>query len=137
MPYQNAQKLSVIPKNGSNGDACMFTSSFQAAATPIADVIRFAKLPAGVEIVNVDLVHDAMGASSTLSVGYEFVDSADGAAAPAFFLPAAASTAAQKRPSANHPIELNAPSYITATIGGGAITGKVTAIIEYRFLGTK
>jgi hypothetical protein len=137
MANQNAQKLSVIPKNGSNGDACVFASSFQAVATPISDVIRFAKMPAGVEIIGVDLVHDAMGASSTLSVGYEFVDSADGAAAPAQFLAAAASTSAQKRPCAAHPIELQAPTFITATVGGAAITGKVTAIVNYKFIGTK
>lgn len=137
MANQDAQKFNVIPKNGEYGDACTFTSSFVAAATPIADVIRFAKMPAGVEIISVDLMHDAMGASSTLSVGYDYVNSADGSAAPAFFLAAAASTSKQKRFSAEHPIEFQVPTYITATVGGGAITGKVTALINYRFVGTK
>lgn len=135
MPKQLAPSLRTIPKNGEYGDANVFVSEFIAAATPIADVIMFAKMPAGCQILGVELINDALGTSSTLSIGTEEV--ASGVANPTALRGATASNNAGSIRSTVHPITLDVPTYITATIGGAAITGKVTALISYRFVGTK
>lgn len=136
MATQNANRLSKKPYSAAEGDASFFTSSFVAVATPIADVIRWAQMPAGVEIVNVELVNDALGASTTLNVGFEYVDSSVGSAEPAAFQAAASKVSAGKSSGAFHPRTFNDDIYITSTVAGGAITGKVSAIIHYRSIGT-
>jgi hypothetical protein len=137
MAYVDSSKLRRAPANGEFGDLCTFPSSVVLAANPIADVIRFAQMPAGCEIIDVALVNDALGASVTLNAGYEYVRASDGAAVPAAFQAAAAKSAAGKSVGAFHPIEFDSPINITATIAGAAATGKVTALITYRFLGNK
>lgn len=135
MAYREGTKLKRKPANGEYGDSCLFTSQFTGASTPVGDVIRFAEFPAGCEVIDVDIVNDALGASSTLSIGYEYVDSSVGAAAPAYFKAATATSAAGKIDGVAHPIQFNDSVFITATIGGAAITGLVTAIVSYRYVG--
>lgn len=133
----DSSKLKRTPINGEYGDTCTFTSSVTLAAGAIADVIRFAQMPAGCEIIDVALTNDALGAGVTLNAGYDFVRGADGVAVPAAFQPAASKAAAAKTVGAFHPVEFDSSIYITSTIAGAAATGKVTAQITYRFLGTK
>ena len=136
MANREGEKLKRKPASGEYGDACLFISKFVAAATPIADVVRFAELPAGCEVIDINLVNDALGASSTLSIGYEYVDSSVGAAAPAAFKAATTTASAGKLTTAFHPQMFNDNVYVTATVGGAAITGTVTVIISYRYVGT-
>lgn len=131
-----SSKLNRAPMNSAQGDLCAFTSSVVLAAAAIADVIEFAQMPAGCEIIDVQLVNDALGASVTLNAGYKYVDSTVGAAAPAAFQAAASKASAAKTSSTAHPAIFNDPIIITSTIAGAAATGKVTAIITYRFIGT-
>ncbi len=131
-----ASKLNRAPMNSAQGDACFFTSSVVLAAAAIADVVEFAQLPAGCEVIDVQLVNDALGASVTLNAGYRYVDSTVGAAAPAAFQAAASKSSAGKTPGAFHPVIFNDAIVITSTVAGAAATGKVTAIITYRFIGT-
>ncbi len=131
-----AQRYARKPANGEWGDASIFSSSIILAAAPIADVINFASLPAGCEVINVELINDALGAGVTLNCGYAFVDPTNGTAVPAYYQAAASKATAGKTSSVAHPITHNDPTDVTATIAGGAATGKVTAIITYRFVGT-
>lgn len=131
-----ASKANRAPMNSAQGDLCAFTSSVTLAAAAIGDVVEFAKLPAGCEVIDVQLVNDALGASVTLNAGYKYVDSTVGAAAPAAFQAAAAKSTAGKSSGAFHPTVFNDPIVITSTVAGAAATGKVTAIITYRFIGT-
>lgn len=132
----SASKLKRAPMNSAQGDACIFTSSVTLVAAAIADVIEFAQLPAGCEVIDVELVNDALGASVTLNSGYRYVDPAIGSAAPAAFQAAAAKTTASKTSGTFHPVIFNDPIIVTSTVAGAAATGKVTAIITYRFIGT-
>lgn len=136
MAVIQSSKLRRSPINSANGDACIFTSSVSLAAAAIGDVVHFAQLPAGVEVIDVQLVNDALGASVTLNSGYAYVDPSIGAAAPAAFQAAAAKTSAGKSNGAFHPVIFNDPIIVTSTVAGAAATGKVTAIITYRFIGT-
>jgi hypothetical protein len=131
-----ASKFNRAPANGDYGDANVFTSSATLAAAAIGDVIDFAKMPAGCEIIDVQLVNDALGASVTLNSGYRFINPDNGAAAPAAFQAAAGKSSAGKTSGVFHPVTFNDPISITSTVAGAAATGKVTAIITYRFIGT-
>lgn len=131
-----ASKLNRSPMNSAEGDACVFTSSVTLAAAAIADVVEFAQLPSGCEVIDVQLVNDALGASVTMNVGYRFVDPANGAAAPTAFQAAGAKSTAGKTSGAFHPTMFNDPIVVTSTVAGAAATGKVTAVITYRFIGT-
>lgn len=133
----NSSKVNRVPANGEYGDACFFPAPVTLTAAAIGDVIRFAKFPAGTEIIDVALVNAPLGASVTLNAGYEYVNSADGAAAPAAFQAAASKTSAGKTVGAFAPVEFDSPFFVTSTVAGAAATGLVTAVISYRFNGAK
>lgn len=136
MATLKANKLSKKVYSGEVGDASVFVTSYVAAAAQIADKIQWAQLPAGIEIVDISLVNDAMGASSTLNIGFEYVDSANGAAEPTAFKAATDVSTAGKQTTAFHPRYFADDVILTSVVAGGAITGKVSLIITYRFVGT-
>ena len=136
MATLNAQKLKKIPSNGQHGDACIFTSAIVLAAASVADVVYFAELPPYCEVIDVELVNDALGASTTFNCGYAYVDSTVGSAAPTAYQAAASKTSAGKTRGTFHPILHEHATYVTATLAGAAATGTVTAIIHYRYIGS-
>lgn len=131
-----ATNFRTLPKAGANGDACSFTSSFTFAAAEIGTRVEWAKLPPGTELQEVVLINDALGASSTLGVGELFDSTADGTTAAASLTAAASTASAGRIESAFHPRTYQVPVTITSTVAGAAVTGKVTAIIKYRYIGT-
>lgn len=85
------------------------------------DTIWFGKIPAGVEINEVALLHDA-DADATLSLGYK----AEGqSAVPAAFLAATALATAGRKVGAAYPLVFNEPVDLIGVVGGGAITNGV------------
>src|SRR5690606_17420859 len=110
-----SSKLNRAPMNSAQGDACIFTSSVTLAAAAISDVIEFAQLPAGCEVIDVQLVNDALGTSVTLNAGYRYVDSNVGSAVPAAFQAAASKSSAGKSSGTFHPIVFDDPIVITST----------------------
>lgn len=75
----------------------------------------------GTTIHDLELRHQAMGTSTTLKVGYEYVDSANGAAVDDYFLAAASSASAGSRVSAALNLKLMYDAYITITVGGATV----------------
>ena len=131
-----ADSFRTILKAGANGDANSFSSSITLAAAAIGSRIEFKELPAGTELQEVTLIHDALGASTTLSLGELFKSSDDGTTSATSLKAAASAASAGRQDSAFHPQVYNVPVTITATVAGAAATGKVTAIIKYRYIGT-
>ncbi len=107
------------------------------AAAAIADKVRLTKLFAGTKIYGVKMVNAALGASSTVSVGFEYVDGQSGGGAAALIAATSTASAAVTREGATAPIVLLYDAYITATIGGAAATGALDTIVTYEFKGTK
>lgn len=99
------------------------------AAAQIADKVRLAQLPAGAKIDDLRMINAALGASTTVSVGYEYVDgsSADAAA----FLAATSTVAAASTGMAVKPVKLAKDAYLTATVGGGAASGALDVVVFY------
>lgn len=104
------------------------------ASVPIADKVRLNRVYAGTKIFDVKLVNAALGASTTVSLGFEYVNAeAGGGAAVLLAATATSSAGATRNPAA--PITMEFDAFITATIGGGVATGKLDVVTTYEFKG--
>ena len=115
---------------------------YEASSLASGDVIELFILPDGARLLEGSLAHDAMGSSTTLSVGHAAYKNADGtavSAAAAAYKAAAASTSAQKVDiiatlALGSGTELDADEdgvIVTATMGGAAGTGTIEVTIKY------
>jgi len=115
---------------------------YEASALASGDVIEMFRLPDGARLLQGSLAHDALGASTTLSVGYAAHTDADGsavAASAAAYKAAAASTSAQKVDilatlALGSGSETNADDEgfpVTVTMGGAAGTGTIELTVLY------
>jgi hypothetical protein len=115
---------------------------YEAASLASGDVIELFILPDGARLLEGSLAHDAMGSSTTLSVGYAAHTNAAGtavSAAPAGYKAAAASTSAQKVDilatlalGSGTETDTNEDGVaVTATMGGAAGTGTIEVTIKY------
>jgi len=116
--------------------------TFEASSLASGDVIEMFILPDGARLLEGSLAHDALGGSTTLSVGHAAYVNADGtavAAAGAAYKAAAASTSAQKVDilatlALGSGTELDANEdgvTVTVTMGGAAGTGTIELTIKY------
>ncbi len=121
--------------NGTFGDANAAHSYAELSAAQIGDVVDLVRLPPGTRVDDVKFVHGALGALTTLSMGYRYEDAANGAAVPAHFLAAGASAAAGTRRSDAAPIEFDYPVILTVTVAGAAATGRIDALTGYVYRG--
>jgi hypothetical protein len=116
--------------------------TYEAAALPQNDVIEMFVLPDGARLLTGALAHDALGASTTLSVGYGAHSTAVGGAVSAdadAYKAAAASTSAQKVDilatlalGSGTEVDANEDGLpVTVTLGGAAGTGTIELTIFY------
>jgi hypothetical protein len=115
---------------------------YEATALASGDVIEMFLLPDGARLIEGSLAHDALGASTTLSVGYGAHTDRDGSAVAlsgAAYKAAAASTAAQKVDilatlalGSGSETNANEDGFpVTVTMGGAAGTGTIELTIKY------
>lgn len=116
--------------------------TYEASALASGDVIEMFVLPDGARLLTGTLAHDAMGADTTLAVGYGAHTNAAGTgvnAAAAAYKAAAASTSAQKVDIlatlallSGSEVDANEDGMpVTVTMGGAAGTGTVELTIFY------
>lgn len=116
--------------------------TYEASSLASGDVIEMFTLPDGARLLEGSLAHDALGGSTTLSVGYAAHTNAAGtavSAAAAAYKAAAASTSAQKVDilatlalGSGTVTDTNEDGMIvTATMGGAAGTGTIEVTIKY------
>ena len=116
--------------------------TYEASSLASGDVIEMFVLPDGARLLEGSLAHDALGASTTLSVGYAAHTNAAGtavSAAAAAYKAAAASTSAQKVDvlatlalGSGTETDTNEDGVaITVTMGGAAGTGTIELTIKY------
>lgn len=104
------------------------------AGAAIADKVRLNKVYAGTKISDVKLVNAALGAGTTVSLGFEYVNAEAGGGA-AVLLAATSTAAAGATRNLAAPVTLDYDAYLTATIGGGVATGKLDVVTTYEFKG--
>ena len=114
---------------------------YEASSLASGDVIELFILPDGARLLEGSLAHDALGSSTTLSVGYAAHTNAAGtavSAAAAAYKAAAASTSAQKVDilatlalGSGTETDTNEDGVaVTATMGGAAGTGPIELTIH-------
>ena len=116
--------------------------TYEASSLASGDVIEMFVLPDGARLLEGSLAHDALGASTTLSVGYAAHTNAAGtavSASAAAYKAAAASTSAQKVDvlatlalGSGTETDTNEDGVaITVTMGGAAGTGTIELTVKY------
>ena len=116
--------------------------TYEASSLASGDVIEMFILPDGARLLEGSLAHDALGASTTLSVGYGAHTNAAGtavSASAAAYKAAAASTSAQKVDilatlalGSGSEVDANNDGMpVTVTMGGAAGTGTIEVTIKY------
>ena len=116
--------------------------TYEASSLASGDVIEMFILPDGARLLTGSLAHDALGASTTLSVGYAAHTNAAGtavSASAAAYKAAAASTSAAKNDilatlalGSGSETDTNEDGVaITVTMGGAAGTGTIELTIMY------
>lgn len=125
--------------SGQYGNSSIAHGTYSPSAQAVNDQIVLLKLFAGTKITGVDLLNGANGASTTLDLGYTFVDGSAGGSLTAFFT-AVGTAAASRARSATRPIYLTKDVYITATHKGavGAAAGAsnyIDVLVEFEFKG--
>lgn len=115
---------------------------YEASSLASGDVIEMFNLPNGARILEGTLTHDAMGGSTTLSVGHGAYNNADGTAvsldADEFFAAAASTSittvdvAVTSALGRNSVIDADGDGFpVTVTMGGAAGTGTVELQMYY------
>lgn len=131
-----------IKTNEQSGKVRIAFAEYEASSLAASDVIQFFNLPNGARILDGYLANDALGASTTLSVGYAAHTNAAGttvSASAANFL-AATSTSSAARTDVAATIALGSGSVvdankdgmpITATLAGASASGTIYLAIRY------
>lgn len=136
MAILNKAVVDKTPVFSGEGNQSVAIFKYTAAAGQIADVIYFGILPKYARVYNTTMINAALGASSTIALGYATAEVGGSlAASAAYFLAATATSSAAKTSSAAAavPIQLSEACYVTGTIAGGAVTGDVYVIVEYLY----
>lgn len=134
-----------VVKNKANefaGRVRIAHGTYEASALASGDVIEMFVLPDGARLVEGSIAHDALGASTTLSVGYAAHTNAAGTAvsASAAAYKAAASSATAGKSDVLATLALGSGSEVdanedgmpvTVTMGGAAGTGTIELTIKY------
>lgn len=130
------------PSNVLSGRIRVAHGVYEASSLASGDVIQMFTLPDGARLLEGSLAHDALGGSTTLSVGYAAHTNSAGtavSASAAAYKAAAASTSAQKVDilatlalGSGTVTDTNEDGMIvTATMGGAAGTGTIEVTIKY------
>lgn len=131
-----------VQANELAGNVRVAYGTYEASSLASGDVIEMFALPNGARILQGQLAHDALGGSTTLSVGYAAHTNSAGtavSAAAAAYKAAAASTSAQIVDIAATLALLNGEEVdanedgkvVTVTMGGAAGTGTIAVTMLY------
>jgi|TARA_X000001388_G_scaffold77212_2_gene77067 hypothetical protein len=138
---QNTPK-EFIKANELGGRIRVAYGSYEASSLASGDVIEMFNLPNGARILKGELVHDAMGSSTTLSVGHAAYTNSSGTTVALDvdeYKAAAASTsvttvdiAATSALGRNSVVDANEDGIpVTVVMGGAAGTGTVELVMYY------
>lgn len=137
MATKKSHSLRNILCNGTFGNLNKGFGEAVFTADPIGTVIQTLRLDGGTQLTGLTAHTEALGASTTIDIGYQYVDESNGAAEPTKFAAASATVSAGKVVWDGKPVTFEYPVYLTVTVKGGAGTGEVTLVPEYIYRGTK
>lgn len=137
MAERQGLTFNTVQQNGEYGNASVALLNDLLAADAIADTIVLGKLPGGSSIFAAAMINAALAASTTISLGYRYIDSADGSDDLTAFHSAVSTSSAARTEFAGAPVEIADGNgvEIVATVGGAAATGALDAVLEYVYNG--
>lgn len=130
----DADNINQIPMAGEYGNLNSVEDGKTLAAAQIADTVDLFTVPAYSKFVDGHMVNAALGASTTVSVGWRNKDGTAGGSATAL-LAATSTVGAARTNFTAAPFEFTKDIVVYATIGGGAATGRLDAQVDYKFIG--
>lgn len=123
------------PFTGEDGNRSGDHGKHTLAAAAIADTIDLLVIPAGSKLLGVAMINAALGATTTISLGWRNKDGTAGGSATAL-LAATSTAAAAKANSVFAPISFTNDVVLYATVAGAAATGQLDVVTDYIFQGT-
>jgi len=137
MAYQDAANKDAVRMAGEYGNLACEHETVTLASAAVGDKSRLLKIPAGSKLTDAKLAHEALGASTTVSLGLEYADgSTGGVEGDAVVAAAAASSSAGVIRMDAAPISIDKDMYLIAVVGGAVATGKIDAVASYVYQGT-
>lgn len=119
---------------GTWGNNTVGVYTYTAAGEAIGSEIIFGKVPRNAIVHSVKLVNAALGASSTIKVGYRTSEVTGTLLADDdYWLAATATSSAASTASAAAPKQFDEEVYITGVTAGGTVTGVVSVVVEYLY----
>lgn len=123
---------------GEYGNCSIADGGKTLAAANIADTVDLLQIEGPIRFEDIHMVNAALGASTTVSLGWRYKDGTAGGSATALL--AATSTAAAARTngtSAPFSTLSGKTVVIYGTVAGAAATGRVDVVLRYKALGGK
>jgi hypothetical protein len=121
---------------GAFGNNSVAIFSYTLAAAQVNDVVYLGKLPKYAQVHSVKLINAALGASTTVDVGYLTAE-VDGVltADDNYWLSAIDTSSAATTASIASavPKTFNEEIFVTATVEGAAATGAIYVVVEYLY----
>lgn len=115
--------------HGTYGDCVSDHRFHDCNAVPAATTIDLGEYPAGTRVDDLKLVHEALGAGVTVSVGIRYPKGGGTDDAAAFLAAASAASAGARRSDAK-PYAVPADAILTATIAGSPATGRIDTVMK-------
>ena len=119
---------------GEEGNRSADHGSFNMNAA-IGDTIDLLTIDAGTKFIGGKMINAALGAGSTISIGYRNLDGSAGAGTATSFIPATSTAAAGKTDYLGAPIVFTVPVVLYATVGGSAAAGQLDFVTDFIFQG--
>lgn len=132
----DANNLAGVQHAGEYGNGSRAWSSATLAALADGSLVDFLEVPAGTDLYEAKLGNAALGASTTISLGWRYKDGSAGGSATAILAAASTVSAGSRESALITPIRFEKPAIIYATMGGAAGTGQLAVKIEYVHVGT-
>lgn len=128
--------INDLQQYGHYGNLSVASGGKTLAAAAIADTVDLLKIDGPVEIEDVHMINAALGAATTIALGWRYQDGTAGGGAAVIFA-AAATNAAGRVNMDKAPHKTNKSIVIYATVGGGVATGRIDIAARYKPLGGK
>lgn len=137
MPEVLSDTYKNLPMAGEYGNQSVRIDTVTLAAAAIGDTVLFGDIPGSARIFRVTVVNAALGALTTLDLGYRYKRASEGVDDLVAFFDALDTVPAGRTESAADVVDIEPGlgAELVGAIAGGAASGKVTVIVEYIYRG--
>lgn len=107
--------------------------TYTLAAAQIADIVLLGQIPANAKVIDINMRNAALGAGTTIALGYRAATPGSAlVAAPTAYLAATSTASAATTRGSFAPNKQAEDLFLIATVGGGAATGQLDVTVFYQ-----